>query len=135
SAQYETNPDGSINYSQITLGGGQAPGGTRISNVAPGILPNDAVNVEQLNQVRGQVGSVARIAYSGIAMAAAMAGMPALESDKQFTIGLGVASYSGYFAMAIGASKRVNDHVIVKFGLSTSSGSKVLVNGGVGYSW
>ncbi len=74
SVQYATSPDGSVNYNQITLGNGQAPGGTRISNVAPGILPGDAVNVQQLNQVQSQVGDVARIAYSGTAMAFAMSG-------------------------------------------------------------
>ncbi|WP_395352923.1 hypothetical protein [Variovorax sp. UC122_21] len=61
--QYDTNPDGSVNYNQITLGAGQAPGGTRIGNVAPGILPGDAVNVQQLNDVRNQIGDVARVAY------------------------------------------------------------------------
>ncbi|MGJ7583348.1 YadA family autotransporter adhesin, partial [Variovorax sp. RHLX14] len=30
SVQYATNPDGSVNYNQVTLGNGQAPGGTRI---------------------------------------------------------------------------------------------------------
>ncbi|MGJ7524810.1 YadA-like family protein [Variovorax sp. GB1P17] len=129
------NADGSINYSSLVLGNGQAPGGTRISNVAPGVLPGDAVNVQQLQEVQGNIGNVARIAYSGIAMAAAMAGMPPLESGKQFTVGLGVANYAGYSAMAIGGSARINDRVVVRFGLGTSSGSKVLVNGGVGYSW
>ena len=134
SIQYATNPDGTVNYNQVTLGNGQAPAGTRISNVAPGVLPNDAVNLTQLREVQGQVGTVAKIAYSGIAMAGAMAGLPQVEPGKQFSIGLGVGNYSGYSAMAIGASARINDNLIIKFGVGTS-GNKVLVNGGVGYSW
>ncbi len=77
SAQYDTNPDGTVNYGRMTLGNGQAPQGTRISNVAPGLLPNDAVNVSQLQGVQGQVRDVARIAYSGVAMATAMSSIAA----------------------------------------------------------
>ncbi|MFH0131029.1 YadA C-terminal domain-containing protein [Variovorax sp. VaC1] len=43
-----------------------------------------------------------------------------------------IHAYAGYSAVAIGGSARVNDRVVVGFGLGTSSGSKVLVNGGVG---
>ncbi len=59
SVQYATNPDGTVNYSQVNMGSGQAPNGTRISNVAPGIAPTDAVNLGQLtaaqNQLQGQI--------------------------------------------------------------------------------
>jgi autotransporter adhesin len=135
SAQYATNPDGTTNYSHMTLGNGQAPNGTRLSNVAPGILPTDAVNMSQLREVQTSVGNVAKIAYSGIAMAGAMAGLPQVEPGKQFSIGLGVGNYSGYSAMAIGGSARINENVIIKFGLGKSSGNKAMVNGGIGYSW
>jgi len=44
---YGTNPDGSTDYSTVTLNGGS--GGTRIHNVAAGSDGTDAVNVDQLN--------------------------------------------------------------------------------------
>lgn len=44
---YGTNPDGSTDYSTVTLNGGSD--GTRIHNVAAGSDGTDAVNVDQLN--------------------------------------------------------------------------------------
>ncbi|MDA3133280.1 YadA family autotransporter adhesin, partial [Atlantibacter subterraneus] len=53
SVKYEINEDGSVNYNNITLGGDTynsvtKTGGTRITNVAYGSDPSDAVNVQQL---------------------------------------------------------------------------------------
>ncbi|HGN3629551.1 TPA: ESPR-type extended signal peptide-containing protein, partial [Pseudomonas aeruginosa] len=45
--RYDTKADGSIDYSNITLGGGNG-GTTRISNVSAGVNNNDAVNYAQL---------------------------------------------------------------------------------------
>ncbi|MDQ0044267.1 YadA-like family protein [Variovorax boronicumulans] len=135
SAQYETNPDGSINYNQITLGGGQAPGGTRISNVAPGILPNDAVNVEQLNQVRSQVGAVARIAYSGIAMATAMSSLPQAMTPGKSLVSLGTGTYSGYAAVAFGYSARSEDGKWIYKVNGAYAGQRFNLGVGVGYEW
>jgi len=52
--KYDTNIDGTVNYNHITLGGDTynsitKNGGTRITNVAYGTDPSDAVNVQQLN--------------------------------------------------------------------------------------
>ena len=136
SVQYATNPDGSVNYNQITLGGGQAPGGTRISNVAPGILPGDAVNVQQLNQVQGQVGEVARIAYSGSAMAFAMSGtyLPTLYPGEK-TVGVGFGSYKGYSAVAL-TFKALSDDGKMSWGAGLSTtGKEWGVNAGIGWKW
>ena len=73
-----------------------APGNERrITNVAAGIAPTDAVNVSQLQ-------NVSRIAYSGVAMSMAMSGVsiPPLEPGE-FGVGLGVGNYRGYSAMAM----------------------------------
>ena len=43
-----------------------------VTNVAPGALPGDAVNLGQLQQVPAALRDVERIAYSGTAMAVAM---------------------------------------------------------------
>jgi len=52
--KYDVNPDGTVNYNSITLGGDTynssvKTGGTRITNVAYGVDDSDAVNVQQLN--------------------------------------------------------------------------------------
>ncbi|WP_432727344.1 YadA family autotransporter adhesin [Variovorax sp. W6] len=136
SVQYATNPDGSANYSQVVLGNGQAPGGTRISNVAPGVLPTDAVNVNQLNQVRSQVGDVARIAYSGTAMAFAMSGtyLPTLSAGEK-AVGVGVGSYKGYSALAL-TFKALSDDGRMSWGAGVSTtGKEWGLNAGVGWKW
>jgi len=136
SAQYATNPDGSVNYNQITLGNGQAPGGTRISNVAPGILPTDAVNLGQLNQVQSQVGSVARIAYSGTAMAFAMSGtyLPTLYPGEK-TVGVGLGNYKGYGAVALNF-KALSDDGKMSWGAGlTTTGKEWGINAGIGWKW
>ena len=57
-----------------------SPGKERtITNVAPGVSPTDAVNVAQLQGVQQNINDVARAAYSGVAMAGALAGLPQVE--------------------------------------------------------
>lgn len=136
SAQYATNPDGSVDHSQLVLGNGQAPGGTRISNVAPGVLPTDAVNVNQLNQLRSQVADVARIAYTGTAMAMAMSGtyLPTLAPGEK-TVGVGVGSYKGYSAVALTFKALAGDgRTSWGAGISTT-GKEWGLNAGVGWKW
>ncbi|MDH1013082.1 hypothetical protein N5C80_30515, partial [Pseudomonas nicosulfuronedens] len=49
SVKYDVNPDGTVNYNNITLAGDT--GGTTITNVAAGVNDTDAVNVSQLNDL------------------------------------------------------------------------------------
>lgn len=134
--QYATNPDGSVNYGQVMLGNGQAPGGTRISNLAPGVLPTDAVNMNQLNQVRSQVGDVARIAYSGTAMAFAMSGtyLPTLSPGEK-TVGVGVGSYKGYSALALTFKALTGDGRLSWGAGVSTTGKEWGFNAGVGWKW
>jgi autotransporter adhesin len=58
--KYGTNPDGSVNYNNITLSGDTynsitKTGGTKITNVARGVDDGDAVNMSQLNEVSGDL--------------------------------------------------------------------------------
>ncbi|WP_374684637.1 YadA-like family protein [Variovorax sp. ZS18.2.2] len=137
--RYDVNPDGSVNYNQMTLGNGQAPNGTRISNVAPGILPTDAANVGQLNamqyQLQGQIASTQRIAYSGVAMATAMSTLPQAMTPGKSLMSVGVGNYSGYSALAIGYSSRSNDGKWVYKINGSYSGQKFNIGVGVGYEF
>ncbi|HWW04681.1 YadA family autotransporter adhesin [Collimonas sp.] len=118
-----------------TVSVGSAGNERRITNVAAGVNPTDAVNVSQLRQVASQVGDVQRLAYSGVAMAGALSGLPQVEAGKTFSLGAGIGSYAGYTALAIGASAHVSRDTVVKLGVSTTPGSHSLFNAGVGYSW
>ncbi|MFM9923048.1 YadA-like family protein [Variovorax sp. H27-G14] len=137
--QYATNPDGSINYNQVTLGNGQAPNGTRLSNVAPGVLPNDAATVGQVqgiqSQLQGQIGDLARIAYSGVAMATAMSSLPQSMTPGKSLMSVGVGYYSGYSALAIGFSQRSDDGKWVYKINAGMSAQRFNVGLGVGYEF
>ncbi|TDX17046.1 trimeric autotransporter adhesin, partial [Buttiauxella sp. BIGb0552] len=60
SVLYDTNPDGSPDYSSVTLGGDSynattQTGGTTITNVANGVAASDAVNVSQLTETNNNI--------------------------------------------------------------------------------
>jgi trimeric autotransporter adhesin len=116
--QYATNPDGSVNYNQVTLGNGQAPGGTRISNVAPGVAGNDAVNVNQLSavsaasesryrQLDNQMHDVAKKAYGGVAAAMALESAPYVPGKVSYAAALG--HYQGESAIGVSLRKTSDD--------------------------
>lgn len=102
-------------------------GGNRITNVADGIDPTDAVNVRQLDDINRQVdGQLATIdkninnlgyrvddvednANAGISAAMAMSSLPQAYLPGKSMIGGGIASYNGEGAVAIGVS-RVSDN-------------------------
>ncbi|WP_425606074.1 YadA family autotransporter adhesin [Paraburkholderia sejongensis] len=126
---------GSVASSANTVSVGSVGNERTISNVAPGVNPTDAANVAQLQGMQQNIDNVARNAYSGIAMAGALAGLPQVEQGKTFQLGAGIGNYGGYTALAIGASARVTENTIVKMGVSATNGSRLLINAGVGYSW
>ncbi|AMM23736.1 YadA family autotransporter adhesin [Variovorax sp. PAMC 28711] len=143
---YATGADGVVNYNQITLGNGQAPGGTVISNVAPGVSPADAVNVQQLNssvqaarqytdlrtnQLVQGMQNVARKAYAGVAAAMAMesppvvpgklsysAGMGYYESESAVGIALRRTTVSGRWSLSGGVSATGAGSVAARVGVS-----------------
>jgi autotransporter adhesin len=126
---------GSVASQANTVSIGTPGNERRITNVAPGVNPTDAVNVSQLEGLQQNINQVARNAYSGIAMAGALAGLPQVEQNKTFALSAGIGGYGGYTALAIGASARITANTIVKAGVSAADSGPVLFNVGVGYSW
>ena len=124
SAQYERNPDGSTNYGQMTLGNGQAPEGTRISNVAPGVQGNDAANMNQLagatatsmrytdaqiGAVKSRIAQVERNAYAGVASAMAVQ-MPGSSVPGKTVMRMGAANFKGESAVGISFRRTAMDN-------------------------
>jgi autotransporter adhesin len=118
--RYEQNADGTTNYNNVTMGNGQAPNGTRISNVAPGVAGTDAVNVNQLNATNSRIDGVARNAYAGVAAAMAVQ-MPGTYVPGKTVMRLGSAVFKG--EPAVGVSFR-----------RTSENNGWSLTGGVGMS-
>jgi len=148
---YANNADGSVNYNQVTLGNGQAPNGTTISNVAPGVAGTDAVNVDQLNagvaganqytdqrfnQTRAEIDKVGKRASAGTAGAMAMANLPQAYIPGKSMLSVGVAGYDGESAIALGVSKLSdNGRWVVKFSGTGNSRGKFGVGAGAGFHW
>jgi len=112
-----------------TVSVGAAGAERRITNVAPGINPTDAVNVSQLNEV-------GRNAYTGVAMALAMAGqyMPNLLPGES-AVGVGVGTYKGYGALSLNF-KHLHENGRLSYGAGFSTnGSDVGISAGIGWKW
>ncbi|MFM9923164.1 YadA-like family protein [Variovorax sp. H27-G14] len=149
SVQYATNPDGSLNHNQIILGNDQAPDGTRISNVAPGVQGTDAVNMNQLgastaanaaytdarvNQLGQALRGVAKRAYSGTASAMAMESAPYVPGKLTYAAGMGI--YSGESAVGVSLRKTAeNGRWSVTGGVSAASAGTVGVRVGISGVW
>ncbi len=125
---------GSIASEANTVSVGSAGNERRITNVAPGVNPTDAVNVSQLNAVQQGVSNVARRAYSGVAGATALTMIPDVDLGKTIAVGVGGATYQGYGAVALGFTARLTNNVKLKGGFSSSS-SGYSFGGGISYQW
>lgn len=140
--RYGSNGDGSVNYKQVTLGNG--PGQTTVSNVAPGVAGTDAVNVNQLNQgVAGAnrytdaaIGRLRRDMNGGVAAAIAMANLPQPYAPGRGMTAVGLGSYQGQTAIAVGASAITdNGRWVLKLGGTTNTRGQTGVGVGAGYQW
>ncbi|WP_241626357.1 YadA-like family protein [Rosenbergiella epipactidis] len=142
SVRYASNQDGSTNYSQVTLGDGQTP--TTLSNVAPGTSGTDAVNVNQMKQGLASanrytdhaVGEVRKDAFSGVAAAIATANLPQSYVPGGSMTSVGLGSYQGQSALAVGVSTvSDNGRWVLKLSGTTSSRGDTGVGAGVGLQW
>ena len=116
-----------LNDSGATFADTTTGGPARVTGVADGANPYDAVNFRQLKDVK-------ETAYSGIASVAALAAMPDPIQGNKFSMGLGYGHYEGQDAVAIGFKGVVMKNVIATVGVGYS-GSNTTTNAGLGFSW
>lgn len=154
-------PDGSltvgnttVNNDGIAIKGGPSmtqsginAGGKRISNVARGKAPNDAVNMSQLQEVGNainnridnidnRVNKMDKRRKAGTASALATAGLMQPHRDGQSALVAAVGQYQSETAVAVGYS-RISDNgkYGVKVSFSTNSQGEVGGTAGAGYFW
>jgi trimeric autotransporter adhesin len=123
--------EGSVANLSNTVSVGSAGNERRITNVAAGQAPGDAVNMQQF---QGGMNEIARNAYSGAASAIALTMVPEVDANKNLAIGVGTAGYKGYQAVAVGFSARVTQSLKVKIGAGVSSATTT-VGAGAAYQW
>ena len=136
-----------VTESQVTLSGGTRSSSLTLDNngatfsnsntglpvqihgVADGTTAFDAVNYRQLVEVK-----------RGLAATTAMTNIPAIDTNKKFSIGIGLGGYDEETAFALGSSMRLEDNFILKasvgrsFGGETSS-SNTTWGVGSSFSW
>ena len=120
-----------------------------VANVADAVYSTDAINKrtmdsavagaknytdQQIGMVQQAIGDVSRKAYAGIAGATALTMIPDVDQGKTVAAGVGVGSYQGYAASAIGVSARLSERIKVKMGASLS-GSGSTYGAGASYQW
>jgi len=108
-----------------TVSVGSASNQRTISNLAPGVQGTDAANMSQLN-------SSTKSANRGIAGISAIAGLPGVDAGKDY--GFGFGNYGNASAIAMGGQVRLADHLNLKIGASSSTGSYAS-SMGLGYSF
>jgi len=141
---------------------GSAAQTRRLTNVAAGVNQNDGVNLGQLNgsvnqavstaqaytdarlaavnydlsTVRQDVRMVRRDAEGATASAMALAGIPQTFERGRGMVGIGVGTWQGESAIAVGISKATDDgHFVLKAGASYNSRSQGGANAGVGWAF
>ena len=126
SVRYDIKPDGTVNYNQVSLGGGRTTGPVTLGNVADGVGRYDAVNKGQLDSVKG---SAAGYAATAIALAA-----PPDQIPGKTVMNIGTGAIGGEAAIGISARRTSDDGRSSLYGgvaTSTKSGAGV----SAGYSF
>lgn len=115
----------------------------QVTNVAAGTQGTDAVNVNQLNAAitqqannfNQQINGVARSAYAGVAGATALTMIPDVDKDKTLSVGVGLGSYLGYHAVAVGGTARITENIKMRAGVSTSPHNGTTFGMGASMQW
>ena len=150
SVRYDTKSDGSVDYSNISLGDGKG-GTTRISNVSAGVNNNDAVNYAQLKQsvqetkqytdqrmveMDNKLSKTESKLSGGIASAMAMTGLPQAYTPGASMASIGGGTYNGESAVALGVSMvSANGRWVYKLQGSTNSQGEYSAALGAGIQW
>ena len=115
---------GSIASLANTVSMGSPGNERRVTNVAPGVNPTDAVNVSQLNSLssgfESQIGRLDRRidnTAGGVAMAMALTGS-SLPSDKKVATALNFGTFGGQAAIGISQYFRLANNIVVSGGVA-----------------
>jgi hypothetical protein len=102
-------------------------GGNRVTNMADGVNPMDAVNKRQLDDVEDNL-------ESAVSAVAAMAAIPAPLPGHRFSVGVGAGFYNSESAIAAGFNANLTDNIRVT-GAAGFSSSETASGVGIGFSW
>ena len=112
----------------------------RVSNVADGVAPNDAVNMQQFNSAKAalqeQMDKNRKMASAGIASALALQAQAPQQHPGDFAFTAGVGTYDGQTAIGLAGNYLfANGKVNLSAGVARASGGKTSGRVGVGIAF
>ena len=133
-----TNSGSTIGIGSTSANSTVSLNGNRLQNVGAATAGTDAVNLNQLNALSAsssaqftQLQSQIQVSEKGIAGVSAMSNIPSLAVSQQYNFGVGIGSFSGSTALAVGGNWRIKENLIAKFSAGVSANTYVT---GIGLS-
>ena len=133
-----TNSGSTIGIGSTSANSTVSLNGNRLQNVGAATAGTDAVNLNQLNALTAsssaqftQLQSQIQVSEKGIAGVSAMSNIPSLAVSQQYNFGVGIGSFSGSTALAVGGNWRIKENLIAKFSAGVSANTYVT---GIGLS-
>jgi Hep_Hag./YadA-like C-terminal region./Haemagglutinin. len=131
----------------VSVGDASTGFSRQITNVAPGTMGTDAVNLNQMdafgNRILQQgegytnaaVGGALREAYAGIAASLATPSIPVLKPGQKW-IGMRMGTYGGQSATGVAFSYQINRRTNIGATIAKSyDGGPVAMSAQIGYAW
>lgn len=116
------------NNGPLLNGDGLTMNDKRITNLADGVDPSDAVTVRQLNGqmagIKSDISTVCGEARRGVALSSALAGLKPLSytDHNQWQIMAATGNYKGETGFALGVANTPSDDVLLHAGMAFGSG-------------
>lgn len=129
-ANIEANRQASINTNKRV-----ADNTAAIANHETRIKSLEQQTSKGFSDLKRQIDDNKKDANAGIAGVAAMANIPQVTANQDFSIGAGVGARGSEQAVAVGFSGRLTESVVTKVAVSTDTQSGWTVGAGVSYGW
>lgn len=104
-------------------------------SVSAGVAESKAYTNAKFGELKSQVDENREKASAGISGVAAMANIPQVSQGSAFSVGAGVGYYDSQQSVAVGASARINNHVVTKASVAMSTQSDAVFGAGVAVEW
>ncbi|SMG26929.1 YadA C-terminal domain-containing protein [Cedecea sp. NFIX57] len=122
----------STNANNISLNTERAENNTRL-------IQDNSQSIDKLNNgfsaLKDEVNNNQKEANAGISGAMAMSNIPQVMNNQTVAIGAGIGGYEGENALAVGASTRIGNTVVVKATVSDDTENNVGYGAGLSVGW
>jgi autotransporter adhesin len=129
-ANIEANRQASINTNKRV-----ADNTAAIANHETRITSLEQQTSKGFSDLKRQIDENKKDANAGIAGVAAMANIPQVTANQDFSVGAGVGVRGDEQAVAVGVSGRITGNVVTKLAVSADTQSGFTAGAGVSYGW